>query len=124
MTLKITSLSPMLRTDDIKATIHFYEEVLGFTCENFEEEWGWASLEKNGIHIMLATPNAHQTWEKPSFTGSIYFRVENVLEYWENVKESAKVCYEPEVFDYGMTEFAIYDNNGYLLQFGEEVAVK
>ncbi|MFN5228579.1 MAG: hypothetical protein ACK5Q3_18600 [Planctomycetota bacterium] len=26
-----------------------------------------------------------------------------------------------EDFDYGMREFAIYDNNGYLLQFGQSL---
>jgi hypothetical protein len=28
-----------------------------------------------------------------------------------------------ETIDYGMREFAIHDNNGYVLQFGQPVAV-
>jgi uncharacterized glyoxalase superfamily protein PhnB len=40
---------------------------------------------------------------------------------WENIKESANICYPIETFDYGMREFGIYDNNGYLLQFGQEI---
>jgi len=30
----------------------------------------------------------------------------------------ANICYEIETFEWGMREFAIYDNNGYILQFG------
>lgn len=30
--------------------------------------------------------------------------------------------YPVEDFGYGMREFAIYDNNGYLLQFGQEIS--
>ena len=38
------------------------------------------------------------------------------------VKDHAQVCYPIEDFHYGMREFAIFDNNGYLLQFGQPVA--
>jgi hypothetical protein len=31
----------------------------------------------------------------------------------------ARICYPIDNFEYGMLEFAIYDNNGYLLQFGQ-----
>jgi len=36
------------------------------------------------------------------------------------LKDKVRVCYPLENFEYGMREFAIYDNNGYLLQFGQE----
>ena len=33
--------------------------------------------------------------------------------------DRVRICYPIETFDYGMREFAIYDdNNGYVLQFG------
>jgi hypothetical protein len=37
------------------------------------------------------------------------------------LKDKTKVCYPIETFGYGMREFAIFDNNGYLLQFGQPV---
>jgi len=37
----------------------------------------------------------------------------------DDYEEETRVCYPIENFAYGMREFAIYDNNGYLLQFGE-----
>jgi hypothetical protein len=33
----------------------------------------------------------------------------------------ARICYLIETFEYGTREFAIYDNNGYVLQFGQEL---
>ena len=39
---------------------------------------------------------------------------------WERLKDVVRVCYPIEDFEYGMREFGIYDNNGYLLQFGQE----
>jgi hypothetical protein len=42
-----------------------------------------------------------------------------VDQLWELVNARAKVCYPIETFGYGMREFGIYDNNGYLLQFGQ-----
>ena len=38
---------------------------------------------------------------------------------WASLKDIARVVYPLEDFGYGMREFAINDNNGYLLQFGQ-----
>ena len=40
---------------------------------------------------------------------------------WTALKDKARLCYDIETFPWGMREFAVYDNNGYMLQFGEEV---
>ena len=37
------------------------------------------------------------------------------------LKDKARISYEIDNFPYGMREFAVYDNNGYLLQFGQEI---
>jgi len=47
--------------------------------------------------------------------------VENADEFWERLKNKANVSYPIEDFDHGMREFAVYDNNGYLLQFGHSL---
>lgn len=119
--MKFTALTPMMWTNEMKETIQFYTEILGFTCNEFSEEWGWASLEKDQVGIMLAKPNEHTPFNGPTYTGSFYFNVENVDDIWERLKSKVKICYEIDNFDYGMRDFAIYDNNGYMLQFGEEI---
>lgn len=118
--MKIAALVPILYTEHIKPTIEFYTTHLGFTCNNYDEETGWASLSNGDVELMLSTPNAHTGFTKPAFTGSFYFRTQDVDTLWERLKDAVQVCYPLENFEYGMREFAVYDNNGYLLQFGWE----
>jgi uncharacterized glyoxalase superfamily protein PhnB len=94
---------------------------LVFTAIRKSEEWGWASLKRDSVAIMLALPNEHIPFDKPAFTGSLYLYSDEVDVLWQQVKDKVKVCYPIENFEYGMREFAIYDNNGYLLQFGQEI---
>ena len=117
--MKVEAIVPMLTVPDVAAAVKFYGEVLGFVCANQTE--GWASLNRDGVEIMFALPNAHLPFERPQFTGSLYLRCDNVDAAWEQVKGKAEIVYPVENFEYGMREFAIRDNNGYLLQFGQEV---
>ena len=119
--MKFQSLTPMLWVDDLKATIAFYVDVLGFTLDGHSEEWGWAQLRFDDVQIMFSLPNKHMPYTGPGFTGSFYFNTVNVAEYWEKIKDSTRILYPLEDFYYGMREFAIYDCNGYILQFGESV---
>ncbi len=68
---------------------------------------------------MLAGPDLHARDTAPAFTGSLYLKIDDVDALWERLKDRVRICYPIESFDYGMREFAIYDNNGYVLQFGQ-----
>lgn len=120
--MRFRDLTPMLRTLDLEASVAFFVDLLGFECDARNPEWGWASVKRDGVTIMLATPNAHEPFTAPGFTGSLYIGTDDVDALWERVKDCARVCYPIEDFEYGMREFAIYDRNGYLLQFGQPVA--
>jgi len=122
VSMTLQSLTPMLRTWDLAATISFYTDVLGFTCEAHDPDTGWARLRCGELALMLSAPNRHEGDKAPAFTGSLYFRVTDVDGWWSRLRDRARVCYPIDTFDYGMREFAIYDNNGYLLQLGEESA--
>lgn len=114
----------MLETEDLKATIRFYEELLGFRCEGTfpdADKPGWASLRRDNVWLMFTVRNAHATVAKPMMTGSLYLYPDNVDEMWEHLKDKAAIEYPIENFDYGMREFAIRDCNGYLIQFGQNI---
>jgi len=120
--MKLKELRPMLWSDKLPETIEFYTNILGFTCDERNEDWGWASLSRDGVEIMLAKPNEHIPFEKPVFTGTFYITVDDVDALWDVLKNKATVLYEIEDFEWGMREFAIYDNNGYMLQFGQQIS--
>lgn len=96
--------------------------MLGFTCLANEPDWGWPRVELDDIYMMISTPNDHLPFEKPTFTGSFYIDTESINEIWNELKAKTKICYPIADFEYGMRAFAIYDNNGYILQFGQEVS--
>lgn len=111
----------MLWTEDLDATIDFYTNIIGFTLRERNDDWGWASLSIDDVCIMLAKPNEHTSYEKIGFTGSFYFNTDDVEAMWSKLKDKVRVCYDIETFPWEMREFAVYDNNGYLLQFGQDV---
>jgi uncharacterized glyoxalase superfamily protein PhnB len=111
----------MLATTDMKGTAAFYINTLRFEIGNANENISWMHLHKGTINIMFRLPNEHEGFEKPTLTGSLYFYTDEVDELWEELKDTALIYYGIEDFDYGMREFAIKDNNGYVLQFGREI---
>jgi hypothetical protein len=69
--MTLQSLAPMLRTQDLRATVAFW---------------------RDNVNIMVALPNEHEGDKLPTFTGSLYMKTTD------------------------------YDNNGYVLQFGQPVS--
>ena len=119
--MALKEIRPMIRTRQLKETIAFYREQLGFTCDAWNEEWGWAALRRDDIELMAALPVASEPFDQPVFTGSLYFLVDEGIDaLWTELKDKARCCYGLETFDYGMREFAVTDCNGYILQFGQE----
>ena len=116
--MTLEELRPMLWTRAIKETIAFYTGILGFSLQEYNEEWGWASMELDRVGIMAAIPNDHMSFPGPTFTGSLYINTDDVDYWWHRLKDKVNICYDINNFDYGMREFAFYDNNGYLLQIG------
>lgn len=118
---KFNSLRPVLWSEQFDETIAFYTQILGFTLQERNDDWQWASLQKDEVEIMLTKPNQHEKFNGIGFTGSFYFTVNNADELWEELHNQVKICYEIETFDWEMREFAIYDNKGYILQFGQDL---
>lgn len=119
--MKLKELRPMIWTNELNETVDFYTSVLGFTCGAFREDLGWAAFHRDDVEFMAAKPNAHTPFEKPLFTGSFYINTDDVNKLWLELKDKCKLCYPIDDFEHGMREFAIYDNNGYLIQFGQDL---
>ena len=118
-------LIPMMESDDMKDTIDFYTQTLGFQVHDIgENETGifWCSLFRDDAEIMFTDRNVHSKEKKATFNGVLYFYPDSVDTLWEELKDKVQVEWKPQDFGYGMYDFAIRDNNGFILAFGEEAA--
>ncbi len=119
--MKLINLSPVFYTLRLTETEVFYTTKLDFKVISGSPGEGWILLRRDSIEVMFSLPNEHIPFKEPLFTGSFYFRTDRVELLWNKLKTETEVVYELEAFDYGMKEFAIRDNNGYILQFGESI---
>jgi uncharacterized glyoxalase superfamily protein PhnB len=117
--MKILDVTPMLTVVSVEVAVAFYRDVLGF--ELVLATSIWACVERDGVEVMFALPNAHLPFERPLMTGSIYFNVDDADTLWASFRDRCEVVYPVADFPYGMREFAIRDNSGYLLQFGQRI---
>ncbi|MGB3468014.1 MAG: VOC family protein [Cyclobacteriaceae bacterium] len=117
----IKKLSAVLWTDKLEESVEFYTHILLFECDALNESAGWAKMRKGEAIIMLSKPQGDRPFVQPAFTGSLYLNSNNVMTEWDLMKDLAEICYPITQRDYGMLEFAIYDNNGYVIQFGQAV---
>jgi len=69
--MKLTNLRPMLCTEDLQGSVDFYTKVLGFTAVEVRDDWGWASLSKDDLWLMLARPNKHEKYDKIRLYGFV-----------------------------------------------------
>ncbi|MFM7018179.1 VOC family protein [Flavobacterium sp.] len=122
--MKFQPIVPMIWTKELNETVDFYCNVLGFICGNYNENWGWAAIHKDDCEIMIAKPNVHTPFDRPYFSGTFYIKTDDVDALWNQIKDSVKIAYEIEDFDWDMREFAIYDNNNYMIQFGQDIIRK
>jgi len=121
--MKLLGLSPMLWTKHLNLTVGFYTNVLKFTCDELNEKIGWASISRDNIQIMIVEPRQHPEFTEPQFTGSIYIHTDDVDKIWKELKDKVEIVYPIDNFEHGMREFAIYDCNKYMIQFGQEIDV-
>jgi len=113
-------LTPMLEVENMDETLEFYQDVLDFTClERLDNEW--ALVQKDDVAIMFSDRFYKKEHPKTYMTGSLYINSDDVDVLWQILKDKVKICYPIENFAHGMREFAIYDCNGYRLQFGQEL---
>jgi uncharacterized glyoxalase superfamily protein PhnB len=121
------TLSPNIFTNNMKATIAFYE-LLGFKTTMSMPETGydlvWAMMVNGNVTMMFQTYESLAD-ELPEISrkdgGSLllYINLKDIRGFFEQVKNKVTVLKGLETTFYGATEFSIKDNNGYVLTFAE-----
>lgn len=121
------SISPNIFVNDIQATINFYTK-LGFTVSDEvitpEGEKVFALMTNGNVIFMFqtfASIEGKHPMVSRSDGGSLlmYISVDNIRQYYDDIKERVTLLTRLEKTFYGATEFSLCDNNNYLLTFAE-----
>jgi len=107
---------PVLASLDILKTVDFYQQKLGFDRVGWKDEH-YAIVHRDDItlHFWKCNDKIH-----PENT-SCYIRVQQVDELYKELKPKGVVHPKAPLADqpWGMREFAITDNDGNLIRFGQ-----
>lgn len=133
----MTPLTPELYCTDIKISLYFYINVLGFNIQYQRQEEGFAMLEREGARIMLEQINkTNRVWlaaplEVPFGRGiNLEIRTDNINELYrhvQNANASIFMSIEEKYYQVNDTElcnrqFIVSDPDGYLLRFSQTVS--
>ena len=121
-------LSPLLAVRNVKETIEFYNDILGFeTGMVFPDENNpeYADLSKDGMVIMLilAKNMGIGSDEKLGVGVNLYMEIDgDIDEYYAELKnKSVKIVYDINDEHFGVRDFAIEDIDGYQLTFNKRL---
>ena len=122
--------APYFPVADVERSAVHYERVLGFQREYVGgTPPQFAILSRDGLSIMLrlvSVPEHISPNEKQGGTWDVFFWVRDARAlHAELLANGADIVYAPLVQEeYQMEEFAVRDREGYVLGFGQPLAVK
>ena len=136
----LKNITTNIMVENVLESVKFYTEVLWFplifTVDDEKNTGFWEILETWNIifaqvwdennKLMIQEKNnlgweiKELKWVEIGASMSFYFTVENIESYYEKCKNADCVIRELETSWYGMKEFCITDNSGYVIMFGEE----
>lgn len=118
--MRFKHVIPRLPVADLRRTIDFYEQLLGFQIDIIwpDDSPTFCILQRGGVSIGFWTPNDCRPAAAIG-VGELYMEVEDIIELHKTLREKVQIEWGPEVYFYGRREFAIRDTNGYLLIFTE-----
>ena len=117
-------ISPMLATDNMDASILFFQNVLGFTP--IRKSPSYSIIERDGQTIHFQKAASEEVMKSMREHTEIYIEVSGIHSLWEHVKTFKSQYRIRDLFDreYGMTEFHIADPNGCLVFVGEPTGTR
>lgn len=129
--MEIQSLSPNIMVKNVQQTVDFYQNLLGFELVTSvpdatgKQALQWAMVRAGNVTLMFQE-EANLKTEYPSLNQhaigggfTLYLTVKNHQTLYKRAKSVATIVKEPHKMFYGATEFAILDNNGYVLTLSE-----
>jgi catechol 2,3-dioxygenase-like lactoylglutathione lyase family enzyme len=121
----LATLRPMLAVTDLKRTIEFYCNRLGFRCTSTfgEPRPVWCEVVRDGVAIMFnAPPRQDVERDVPRRSKDyqvFYINADDVVALHAQWKGAGLPVSDLRVTDYGMKEFEVRDPDGNWLWFGQ-----
>ena len=114
----VYNMQTMLQVRDLRESIAFYTEVLGFKVDGTwpPDEPTWAGLTSGNARMMLSIVEGVTEMH---FTGVIYMYPDDIDAAWEQLREKVEVVEAIETRPYGMRDFSFRDPNGYFITLGQ-----
>jgi uncharacterized glyoxalase superfamily protein PhnB len=116
---------PVLKVSEMQRAVDFYTGILGFTvCWCAANDGGGENcmLQAGSTYVLLSTGS--HLGDEPQFTGTLYFNMQGVRQFFEQIQGKVEIVWPLETMDYGQMEFGIRDRDGYTLAFAEAVDEK
>jgi catechol 2,3-dioxygenase-like lactoylglutathione lyase family enzyme len=116
---KAKFLSPMVPSYDLKETVHFFKDTLGFSPVLDTETYAICQKDNLRIHVLRAGQDIGQM--------EFYLEVDNIDELWASIKDKVNGLKVKEPFnqEYGMREIHIaIPQSNTLLFIGQELKQK
>lgn len=140
--MKANKLTPNFEVKDIRETIEFYQSALSFslvmavpeTQNGIEQsltdgkEYVYALVSKDDVEMMFQRTDSFKedvSLAKDLSMGasvSFYMEIDGIDGFYQQIKDKGLNPTELKTAWYGMREFYIKDNNGYILGFAEKSA--
>jgi catechol 2,3-dioxygenase-like lactoylglutathione lyase family enzyme len=119
-----TRILPCLLVSDIRRTLDFYIEVLGFVQTGYfpiESHPIRTEVRRDGVAIVFSTESVRGMGERPNLSGWLYVFPDSVDALAKELRGKVPFLWGPEETELGVREFAIRDPDGYVIAFAEPV---
>ena len=130
MTIELRGMTMLLQVFDMRRSVEFYRDVLGFEVVSNspplqEALFDWALLRRDGIELMLNT--AYEEDQRPAVPDArrvaahddigLFFACPDVDAMYAYLREKGVANKAPKVAPYGMKQLYVKDPDGYCLCF-------
>lgn len=128
MPIDIRGLAPLLEVFDMRTSVRFYRDILGFELVSASEpgeDFDWALLRANGCELMLNT--AYERGERPPAADpariaahkdtALYFGCPDPDAAYRYLLAQGLNVRKPVVTHYGMKQLYVLDPDGYNVCF-------